>query len=229
MNTQKSIKKIFQNKQSGIFFLCGVFMVLAVVWFFTPKIISGIVRYQKELSRATVTVSLSREDRGKAEKEIFDMENSIRSSNKKGEENYASQYILLGEKLEYIGYRAKAVKAYQNAVKEDGKNIHAYAHLGAVLRAMGRVREAKDAYRTAIDLNPGSTTFYPTLAYIYAEDLKDSETGRGVFLEGLIRTNNNLELIKKYVPFLERIGETTEARLYQQEIVKKEPPSPQKK
>lgn len=218
------LKKILKNKQLGVIVLCGVFIILASTWFVAPNIYRSIVRYQKELARATVPVSLSLEEKKKIEKEILELQNAIRSSNKKGAENYASQYVSLGEKFEQLGYRAKAVKAYQGAVREDGKNVSAYAHLGAVSGDMKNWSAARDAFRMAIDLNPGDADFYYSLAYVYSDGMKDDEIARGVFLEGLVRTGNDKWLIEKYIPFLEKIGEYSEAKLYQRELAKKEQP-----
>ena len=216
------IQKIARNKALGILTLLFIFFVFVSAWFILPKAYTRIVRYQKELSRATVPVSLSLEEKKKIEKEILEGENAIRSSDKKGADTYAGQYVSLGEKFESLGYRAKAVKAYQNALREDGKNVSAYTHLGGIFQRMKDYISSRDAFRAAIDLNPPDATLYPKLARVYLEGMKDFETARGVFLEGLVRANNDIRLIKEYVPFLESIGEYSEAALYKQEILKKE-------
>lgn len=219
----KLIKKILRNKRAGVGIVCLAFFLSASAWFLLPKTYASVLRYQKEMAKATVPVNLSLEEKKKIEKEILELENSIRSSNKKGADNYASQYILLGEKFEKLGYRGKAIKTYQNAIREDGKSISAYTHLGALSKVMENYSVARNAFRAAIDLHPSDPNLYPSLAYVYLDGMRDMETARGVFLEGLIRTDNNLELIKEYVPFLEKVGEYSEAKLYQQEIIKKEP------
>ncbi len=219
----ESIKKILKNKYLGVVALSIAFVLFVCAWFFLPKIITGVVRYQKELARATVPVNLSLEEKKKSEKEILEIQNSIRSSDKKGADNYASQYVLLGEKLEKLGYRAKAVRAYKNAIREDATFVEAHGHLGSVSRMMEDYTTARDEFRIAIDLNPVNVTLYPKLAQVYLEGLKDPAVARGVYIEGLVQTHNDLRLIKEYVPFLEKIGESLEAASYRQEILKKEP------
>lgn len=67
-------------------------------------------------------------------------------------------FVLFAEGLAYesTGEPGKAVEAFQAAVTWDAGLSAAYEHLGFSARWLGDAARARDAYRTALELNPGS-------------------------------------------------------------------------
>ena len=57
---------------------------------------------------------------------------------------------------------------------------------------------------------------------MYFYDLKDSETARGIYVEGLIKSNSDLSLMKLFANFLELAGNRSEAMLYWQAVLEKD-------
>jgi Flp pilus assembly protein TadD len=56
------------------------------------------------------------------------------------------------------------IDAYRRAIAIDATHANAHSNLGVLLRATGQTAEAEAAYRTAIQLNPITSTPIPTWA-----------------------------------------------------------------
>jgi len=191
-----------------------------ILWFSLPKVITLVTSYQHRVSKMTISVNLPFEQRKTIEKDIFDIQSTIRSSDKKGKDNYSDQYFGLGAKFESLGYLGKAESAYRKALKEDPKNTSAHIHLGSVLGVMEEYGKSIASFRQGIELDPSNVDAYASFANMYTMNMKQQEEGRGVYIEGLLRTQNAPELVRSFITFLESTGYTHEADLYKKALSK---------
>lgn len=206
------------------FLMGGVGIIVCLMfWFSLPSVLERIESFRKETTHAVKKVDLLPDEKKRIEKEIQDIRASIRANDKKGAQNYAAQYYELGIRLEKLGLILKAARAYERALRENDTHVFAHARLGSMRASLGDAHGAVLHLRRAIELDPATPERYISLGSVYAFDLRDPVTGRGVYIEGLIRTNSNLSLMKEFAVFLELIGEPTEAQLYWEAVLQKEP------
>lgn len=213
---------LLEDKQKTLASLCVAVLGIAMIWFTVPKIVTAIVAYQQRVSKMTVSVNIPFEQRKGIEKDILDIQNAIRSSDKKGNTNYSAQYLELGLKFEQLGYLGKAETAYQKGLKEDPKSIPALIRLGVVLSFMDEYDKSITSFREAIELNPTNSETYTKFADMYQLKMKKLEEARGVYIEGLMRTQNDPTLVRSFVSFLESTGYGREAELYKKALARKD-------
>lgn len=215
--------KLFEHPLRDIFFIVVAFAVFFGVLVGTPKLLYGIREYQKQQARAVVEVPLSAEEKKMLEREIVEIQNAIRASDKKGERTYTKQYLALGEKFEKLGFLKRALHAYTKALHEDARDLSAMIHTADVNQRMKNFEEAENWYRKVIDREPTNTRHYQKLADMYFYDRNNPESARGIYLEGLLRTQNDISLLKVFASFLELSGDRREASLYWDAVLQKEP------
>ena len=211
---------ILEDKQKTFASMTAAVLGIMVLWFSLPKVFTLVSTYQKRASKMTISVSIPIEERKVIEKDIFDIQGTIRSSDKKGNANYSDQYFTLGTYFERLGYLGKAEGAYRKALREDSKNVPAYTHLGVVLGLMEDYDKSVASFREGIERDPSNTEAYTKLADMYASHMKQREEGRGVYIEGLMRTQNAPDLVRSFIAFLDRTGYTHEADLYRKALRK---------
>lgn len=219
----EKILALLRNKKTGISLLCVIFLVLIGLWFIVPLAVKKALEAQDIASRSVISVSLTPEERKSLEKEVGDLKNAIRSSNKNGGANYAKQYRTLATTYERLGYIGKAVEAYDRALSEEPHHAETLLLKGSVLWTMREFTKAEKTYREVIDQNPTDQTAYVKLAGMYLYGLNDSITARGIYMEGLTRSNNDLNLMRSFATFLEVIGRPEEAYLYWDVVLKRFP------
>ena len=223
MEYKEKIVALLKNKRTGIPLILGVCISIIALWFLIPAGVSTIKKSQDYSSRSVVSVSLPADEKRKLEKEITDIKNAIRSSNKGGEETYAKQYRELGVRYVRLGMLGKAVEAYDDALREEPKHAETLLAKAEVLASMKEFEKAEQTYREAIDIQPNDQTAYVKLAGMYHYRMNDPETARGVYLEGLTRSNNDINLLRSFATYLEIAGRPEEAYLYWDAIYKKNP------
>lgn len=215
--------RLIYNRKYGIVALCLLFVVGFIVLISLPALYSGIKEYQAAKKYSVVPVTLSDEEKTNLEKEINTLNESLRGTDVKDGVARAALYRSLGEKYARIGHMAKSASVYRLAITAYPKDAEALVALGLVYGRMGKVADGEESLKKALDFEPRNTSFYSKAAQFYREYRDDTEAARGVYLEGLIRTNNDTGLMREYASFLDSIGEGYEAYLYWDTLSKKDP------
>lgn len=214
---------MIHNKRYGIAALCLLFLLGFVALISLPALFSRIVEYQDAKKYSVVPVTLSDEEKENLEKEIDSMNKSLQSTDVNDGVARAALYRSLGEKHEKLGHLAKSASLYRLALNAYPKDAEALVSLGLLYGQMGKLAIGQESFKKALDFEPRNKAFYSKLASFYREYGHDEESARGVYLEGLIRTNNDSDLMREYATFLESIGEGYEAYLYWDTLSKKNP------
>lgn len=212
----------FENSRKDIMLILLVITAGVVVVFSAPPLIRVIQEYQYYRSVSVVKSDLTSEQKQEVEKEVADVKSALRSSNKEGEQNYQKQYEKLGGLYERLGYLGKAGDAYKRALKEGPRDTKIILDTARVYQQMKYFDVAESYYRNAIEKEPTRIETYQKLADMYFYDRKDYDKARATYLEGLLKSNNSLALMKLYANFLELAGNRHEAYLYWSAILEKE-------
>lgn len=217
------INEILTNKTYGIAALCLLFVLGFVVLVSVPAVVSSIVKYQETKKYSVVQVTLSDEEKTNLEKEIDNLNESLRGTKVSDGVARAALYRSLAEKYETLGHLAKSISVYRLAITAYPKDAEALAAMGLLSGRMGDLTGGEALFKQALDFEPRTISLYSKLASFYREYVHDQESARGTYLEGLIRTNNDSDLMREYAGFLESIGEGYEAYLYWDALSKKLP------
>lgn len=211
---------IFQHPKRDIGIIIVVFILIFIGLLCIPFITRLIHAQYARAAKGVVEVQLSPDERKGVEKEIVEIHNAIQKGDRGGEATIAKQYIHLGELYERLGYLLKAQDAYARALKQDERDTSAKIHLAKILGRMGDHDGAKKAFDEAIALDPMRWEQYKAFADYYMTMRNDAEEARGAYLNGLIATSNNKDLIRAYVVFLDSIGAQSESAAYRQVLGK---------
>lgn len=210
------------SKQKDIAILVACILGFFAAWFGVPAGFHAWKGYDLYRSRSVIAVNLSPEEQKKHESAIADIKSEIGNSNKRGNASYANQYQELGVHYEALGYLGRAASSFERAQKEGGPSTELFVNLARVHQEMSFFNKAVNFYRSAIDRDPGRVNLYQKLAELYFYDLKDAERARGVYIEGLGKTDNNLDLMKLFANFLELSGDRHEAYIYWDAVLQKD-------
>lgn len=222
----KGLMKLFENTYRDIGIIILLFACAFGVLIGVPKIRTAFRVYQQEQKRDNVPVSLSADEKKSIEKDIIEIQNAIRASDKKGAKTYAAQYSALGVDFEKLGFLKRALDAYQKSIKEE-VDVATYIHIADAYQRMKEYELAEENYRKAIDRDPKNIEYYQRLADMYFYDRGDAFSARGIYLEGLLRADNDIRLMKIFANFLETSGNRHEAYIYWDAILQKDPKNTQ--
>jgi len=193
-------------------------IALVVAWFGLGAVISSLAQMHQNSANAVVATALSVEQQEKVRAEVATLLQTIKEREEKND-GVVAEYIRLGERFETLGQLALAQSAFEHALEHDPKNAQIHARYALVLQHREQYIAAEQAFLKSLTFDPGAIAVYGELAKLYVE-IGDKSKARGVYLEGLVRSNNNAELMSEYVRFLESIGEQTEAKLYRDILTK---------
>lgn len=210
------------KKQKDIAIVIACLFGFFGAWFGVPAGIQALKSYDLYRSRSVVPVTISAEEKKKHEDAILEIKKAIANSDKQGNPNYAKQYQRLGEHYEALGYLGRAERAFVASRKEGTDETVSFLNLARVNQEMRYFKKSVNLYRQAIDRDPNRPDIYQKLAELYFYDLKDSLTARGVYIEGLSKTGNNLDLMKLFAQFLEFSGDRREAYIYWDAVLQKD-------
>ncbi len=217
------MSKIFTNKKKGIILIIAVFIFGFIALVTIPKAISGVISYKDKRARSTVEVNLSPEEQAKIQKEIQDLSASSTADPAPQGEPLAKIYRDIASRHTGLGRLGESVKYYDKALQANKTDTNALVEKGKILGRIGQLLEGEGSIKKAIEFEPTQAAHYSALAQYYRDLGGDNEHARGTYIEGLIRTNNDTNLMREFASFLESIGELSEAYLYWVELAKKFP------
>ncbi|MDP2656512.1 MAG: tetratricopeptide repeat protein [bacterium] len=206
-----------------IIIILAIVVVLIALWFVVPTVKKQIDHVQYMASHYVTQTTLTDEQRSTIEQSIRDIESEIASGDTKDEPTMTMQYIDLGIHFASLGRNDLSLDAYKRAANADPTSFVAFSNIGSVHEAAGNYEDAKDAYRQAISKAPTESSNYQKLAELYWYHLDEVAVARGVFIEGLMGTNQDPNLMRAYALFLEQNNYLSESLLYWQEIAKQSP------
>ncbi len=213
--------RLFQNPKRDIALLVTVFVVAFAAVTITPKLIAVFQAFQQRTHIAdTIEVELSPEERAAAEHEIDELQKLLRSKDEQAKE---INHIKLGTAYQQLGRLADAEKSYRRALEINGSQLTTILRLGDVRMLRGDLADAEVWYRRAVELLPSDPLHYEKLVTLYDHYLDDREGARGIYIEALMRTENDPEIMRTFARYLEKIGETYEAYLYWNFLSEKDP------
>lgn len=214
---------IFYDKRKGslLIFLAFIFVFLAFI--IIPKLFGVVSEYMERSSRGTVNVSLTPEERGRLEGEIRDLSNTLQTNPPASGQPLADLYRNLAARYEQIGKLNDALRFYEKGNSESPRDTKFLIAQSRILGQMGSLAKGEEMIKKAIEFEPLEISHYSQAASFYRMYGGDTEAARGVYLEGLIKTNNNTNLMREFAGFLEEIGEGYEAYLYWNALQQKLP------
>lgn len=203
-------KRLFQKKWVGISVICLSAGVVFGIMALMPSI--------RNMQKGTVQINLTKEQRRSFEDEVRKIKKEIQSQTegvKKTEPRVmAVRYIQLARAYENLGQIAKSIGAYTDALKQDPKNADAFVGRADMKKELKEYGAAEEDYRSALDADTQNIDLYQKFADFYAYRMSDADKARGVYIEGLLRTNDSSELKRHFAVFLESTGSAYEAYLY---------------
>lgn len=91
--------------------------------------------------------------------------------------------------LRTAGKNARALDALKKCIIQWPQHVQAYVHLGGILEDQGKWRDAANAYRRALELDPANTSAIRNLEQLISARTVDSPLpGQNPFREDLLRT-----------------------------------------
>ena len=216
------MKRLFLENRPAILTV-SLALVLAIGWFTIPKIIITAVQTNNAIKKNYPAIKLPQDIREKIEKDVRDVTMAIKTGDKRGSANFSNDYISLGVDFETLGLFGFAEDAYRRAIKEDPANYVGYANLGGLHQTRSEYSSAIAELRNAIERAPTQEGLYVRLSELYWYRLGDLDSARGIYLEGIMRTNNNDGLVRSFASFLEQTNQKQEAIEYFDALVKRNP------
>lgn len=201
-------------------FLASILVVFVALWFAIPVAYNAIEVRNAYMKQSFLHSSLDAATEEKIWRHIRDSTAQITKGDKNGNPTYAQQYLAMGIDLETLGQMRGAISAYEHARAEDPKSFVPSANLGTAYATIGDYERAVKEFRVAIDLQQDEYSSYTKLAEVYQYKFKDLDRARGVYIEGLMRTNNNPNILKAFATFLDETGAKSESLLYWQALGK---------
>ncbi|GEM_PF-6089446 len=131
------------------------------------RVLGQVVTDCPESPEALLNLSLALCDRGDFDSAITTIREAITLDSRSAEAHHR-----LGQAEEKAGHKEQAIMAYERAIElcTDGKNVDAYHSLGALLRDMGRIQEARTALLRGAAQDPEHTGIQRELASALLSD-----------------------------------------------------------
>ena len=124
-------------------------------------------------------------------------------------------YVDLGNLETELGNASKAIEYYQKAWEIIPTNATPWLNIGNIYIRLGQYQKAEEAFLKARDIRPDYFLSYFNLAELYRDFLREKEDQvRSVYLEGLIKTNNDYQLLYFFIQHLLEEGINSEALEY---------------
>ena len=204
----------FKSWKRDVSVLAGIILVCAFVWFGAPTLFETL-KTSMELPQSIPT-SLNAQQQEKSQKTIKELEqNLLRDQGQKG-----ATTIKLAYEYEQLGLVQKAARMYRGQLRAQPHNAEILFALARLYERAGQNEQAQIYYEQSYDLSPSSRELYEHYAAFLITTSNDIERARGVYLNGLLQTHNDAELIKQFVVFLEQYGYGYEAKLYKEYLKK---------
>ncbi len=214
---------VFYDKRKGSLLICLVFILTFIALITIPKLFEVADEYMERRSRGTVTVALTPEERSRLEGEIRDLSNTLQTNPPASGQPRADFYRNLAVRYEQLGKLNDALRFYEKGTTEAPTDTKLLLAQSRILGQIGSLAKGEEMIKKAIELEPLEISHYSQAAFFYRTYGGDNESARGVYLEGLIKTNNNTNLMREFAGFLEEIGEGYEAYLYWSALQEKLP------
>lgn len=133
-------------------------------------------------------------------------------------------YLDLGNVYHALGDNKKAIEHYKIAWEIIPENAIPWLNIGNVQIEMGDYEEAEQSFLKAKEIRKDFFLSYFHLARLYRDFLTEKkDLARSVFLEGLINTNNDYELLYHFYTYLIELEDYSEAAKYLQVFIDKVP------
>jgi tetratricopeptide (TPR) repeat protein len=213
------------SKKQKIAILLVVWAALiAGAWFLSPLLSRRAMQSAAYVTHIRTEGTMSPEDRAGAFEKIRALERTVAEEKLAGNNDRVFDlYREIGHTFEDLGQNAKAYAYYARVLAHDPKQSDALFHTASLFEALGLHSEALDAWRVAIENDPGNSAAYERLALVAETVFYDYQKASGVYVEGLVRAQNAVSLMRAYALFLERRGEEATALLYWKSIAQKDP------
>lgn len=138
--------------------------------------------------------------------------------------NQYDVYLDLGNIYHSLGDNEKAIEHYMTAWKIIPDNSIPWLNSGNVYIEMGQYQKAEEAFIKAKEIRGDFFLPYFHLARLYRDFLtQKSGLVKGVFLEGLAKTNNDYELLYHFYTYLIEIEDYSDAAKYLEAFIAKAP------
>lgn len=200
----------FTSWKRDFIVLGGIIGVFVLVWFATPYL-WDIYNTSRELPKSVPT-KLSLEEREKTKVAMKELQKKI-SENPREKKELS---MKLASHYEQLGLPRKAAHLYRKIVRSQQYTSEGITALARLYEQAGRYEQAKIYYEQGYELQPSSREFYEQYAQFLITTDHDVEHARGVYLQGLLQTHNDKELLKQFITFLEKYGYGEEAQLYKE-------------
>ena len=210
-------------KKNWVLWVVIIIVASGAIYYAYHKGFFGSLGQLTDLKHPYVTVNLSDSAKSDFERQVADIKKQISSKDDKGTGNLMSAYLSLGHVYEELGRRADEVVAINEASKQDQANPAPLVSLAVVYKDDGQIQRAIDLLKTALAKRGDYLPAYQELIKLYWDHLHDNDMTKGTFIDALRATNNSLAIEKGFAVFLEATGDNSEALLYWQDVVKKEP------
>ncbi len=214
---------ILYDKRKGSLLICLVFILVFTALVTIPKLFEVAGGYMERRSRGTISVALTPEERSRLEEEIRDLSSTLQSNPPASGQPRADLYRNVAARYEQLGKLNDALRFYEKGTTEAPTDTKLLLAQSRIFGQMGSLAKGDEMIKKAIELEPLEISHYSQAASFYRMYGGDTETARGVYLEGLIKTNNNTDLMREFAGFLEEIGEGYEAYLYWSALQEKLP------
>ena len=214
---------MFYSKNKGILFILIFFVVFFSAFIILPKVFHTTEKFFEKRARGTIPVNLSSSEQARLEKEVQDLLHTFSANPPPQGQSRADAYRNLGTRYELLGKLGDALDIYEKGSIEAPTDTKLLIPQARVSAQMGDMAHAEELLKKVIALQPLVATNYTEAASFYLTYHSDGQAARGVYLEGLMKTNNDSNLMREFAGFLERIGEGYEAYLYWDALQKKFP------
>ena len=110
--------------------------------------------------------------------------------------NDSEAYLGIGFELRQLGEEKSAIKAHIVGLALNDHNMRGWANLAVLYKETGKYKEAEEAYKKVIALNPGDVTTYRDLSdlYLYYLTKKEGEIP-AVIAQGLASVPEHPDLL----------------------------------
>lgn len=133
-------------------------------------------------------------------------------------------FIDLGNIEAELGNASKAIEYYKKAWQIIPANSTPWNNIGYIYIRLMKYNEAEAAFLKAKNINPANPLTYLNLTELYQKYLPEkSDSVKGIYLEGLVATDNSEQIMVPLATYLTESGNYSEALLYWQELVEKYP------
>lgn len=201
--------------------LIGAATYLAYVQFFNTQ--KGFIPYESSKLQNR-EIKLDAKSREFVEKRLKGIEEKIsKFDDKTSTEDKVNHYFALSADQQLLGLWLEAKKSLEKALalKYDAHIIHAYASL---LYELGDAEGALKYVDMSLESAPDIPNFWQTKIKLAQEIYKDdAKKLNAIYLEGIDATKWDIDLLTLYATYLAQTGQKTEAVVYWQKAIEKNP------